>query len=222
MRASSLFSTITLVGSIGTSFAAVLPRNDADTITNFGRIGICMSYFGAGPTDKELAPCKTFCPIEDPGSDPNGVGCKGPGTDQADTDPSIVHPDDDGNLWTPGTCVCDVATVAQPFVDVIVQALSKLDEVICAAVISAFGTIASEGIDAISGGSSKAFMKAVEAAKTFSENGLDSTSFFTDFIGASCGISDFNFSLDDVFDQLLDAPDSAGKSIGCFKQSKIC
>lgn len=68
-----LYTTV-LVRLLGLTSAAVIPRSDADTIANFGRIGICLSYLGAGNTEKELAPCKIFCPAQNPGSDPNAVG----------------------------------------------------------------------------------------------------------------------------------------------------
>lgn len=82
MKTTSLFSYLSpliLVGPIGLASAIVLPRSDADTIANFGRIGICLSYFGEGPIEKELAPCKTFCPTQNPNADPNAVGvCNSP------------------------------------------------------------------------------------------------------------------------------------------------
>ncbi|KAI2467770.1 hypothetical protein F4781DRAFT_400588 [Annulohypoxylon bovei var. microspora] len=225
MKTTSLFSslsTIVLLGTIGQNYAAVLPRSDADTIANFGRIGICMSYLAAGPTDKELAPCKTWCPTQDPNTDPNAVGCQGPNVPQDQLDPSTIEKDDDGNLWTSGTCVCNLA-VAGAFLDVVVQALAQLDNIICAVMLTAVTTLVEQGIDAVPGGSSiEAVEKAVEGAKTFVENGLDAVSFFGDWIGNSCGVHDFNFNLDDIFDGLTDASDSLGESKGCFKASKVC
>ncbi|KAI0843536.1 hypothetical protein F5Y06DRAFT_255221 [Hypoxylon sp. FL0890] len=225
MKATLLFSylsTIVLVGTKGSNAAALLPRSDADTIASFGRQGLCLSYFSTGPTDKELAPCKIFCPTQDPNSDPNAVGCKGPGIAQDQLDPSTVFKDDDGNAYTPGTCVCDLSA-AGAFLDVVVQALSKLDNVICAVVLSAIVTLLEEGIDAVPAGSSiEAVKKAVEGAKTFVENGLDAVSYFGNWIGDSCGVSDFNFNLDDVFDGLSAEPDSLGVSKGCFKSNGVC
>ncbi|KAI0852020.1 hypothetical protein F5Y00DRAFT_274259 [Daldinia vernicosa] len=215
-------STTILVGLLGSASAAVLPRSDADTIANFGRIGICLSYLGAGNTEKELAPCKIFCPAQNPGSDPNAVGCKGPDVPIEKLDPSTIDKDDDGNQFTPGECICDLSG-AVAILDVVIQGLSKLDNVICAVVLSAVTTLVEEGLDAVPGGASvTAVHKAVEGAKTFVENGLDAISFFSDYIGKSCGVSDFSFNLDDVFQGLSDAPDSLGMSKGCFRQNKSC
>ncbi|KAI1781237.1 hypothetical protein F4818DRAFT_33257 [Hypoxylon cercidicola] len=224
MKVISLFSylSLLLVGPVGLTSAAVLPRSDADTIANFGRIGICLSYFDAGPTEKELAPCKIFCPAQNPGSDPNAVGCKGPGIARDQIDPSVVDKDDDGNDFTPGECVCDLSA-AGAILDVVIQGLAQLDNVICAVIITAVVTLVEEGLDALPGGASvNAATKAVEGAKTFVENGLDAASYFGDWIGKSCGISDFNFNLDDVFNGLTEAPDSLGASAGCFKANKHC
>lgn len=77
MKVTQLLSTV-LLGSFSPVSALVLPRDDASTIANFGRIGICLSYFGAGDTQKELAPCSIFCPAQNPGSDPNAVGVCAP------------------------------------------------------------------------------------------------------------------------------------------------
>ncbi|KAI0385436.1 hypothetical protein F5Y04DRAFT_276765 [Hypomontagnella monticulosa] len=218
----SYLSATIIAGMVGLGSAAVLPRSDAETIANFGRIGICMSYFGAGPTDKELASCSTWCPTQNPGLDPNAVGCKGPTVAKEDLDPSTIFKDDDGNEWTPGECVCDLSA-ATAFLDVVIEGLSKLDNVLCAVVLTAVTTLVQEGIDAVPGGAAvTAASKAVEGAKTWVENGLDAISFFGDWIGGSCDIHDFNFNLDDVFQGLTDAPDSLGTSLGCFKAGKIC
>ncbi|XXG96945.1 hypothetical protein Hte_003236 [Hypoxylon texense] len=225
MKTTSLFSYLSpliLVGPIGWASAIVLPRSDADTIANFGRIGICLSYFGEGPTEKELAPCKIFCPTQNPNADPNAVGCKGPGIPRDQIDPSIVDKDDDGNEFTPGECICDLAA-AGAILDVVIQGLSELDSVLCSVILSAIVTLIEEGLDKIPGGSSiKAIEKAVEGAKTFLENGLDAVSYFGNWIGGSCGISDFSFNLEDEFNGLVSQPDSLGVSVGCFKDNKQC
>ncbi|KAL7623816.1 hypothetical protein AAE478_005371 [Parahypoxylon ruwenzoriense] len=221
MRATLLFpylSSFLLAGMTGLSSAAVIPRSDADTIANFGRIGICLSYFADGNREKELAPCSIFCPKQNPGSDPNAVGCKGPGIPRDKIDPSIIEKDDDGNEFTPGECICDLEA-AGVILDVVIQALSELDNIICAVILSAITTLVESGIDALPGGAQvTAAKKAVEGAKTFAENGLNAVSFFGNWIGATCGVSGFSFSLDDVFDGLSDAPDSVGESRGCFKK----
>ncbi|KAI1418029.1 hypothetical protein F5Y13DRAFT_34543 [Hypoxylon sp. FL1857] len=218
----SYLSSILLVGTDVANAAALLPRDDAATIASFAMQGLCLSYFGAGPTDKELAPCKTFCPTQNPGSDPNAVGCKGPGIAQDQLDPSTVFTDDDGNAYTPGTCVCDLSA-AGAFLDVVIQALSQLDNVLCAVILSAITTLIEEGIEALPAGAlADAGKEAVVAAKTFKENALNAVSFFSSYIGQECGISDFNFNLDDTFSGLIAQPDSAGVSQGCFKSDGVC
>ncbi|KAI2631820.1 hypothetical protein GGR54DRAFT_581125 [Hypoxylon sp. NC1633] len=213
----SYLSSAVLLGAVSPAAATVLPRDDASTIANFGRIGICLSYFGAGSTQMELAPCTIFCPAQNPGSDPNAVGCKGPGIDLDKIDKSIIFKDDDGFPYTPGECECDLSA-AKAVLDVVIQGLGQLDNVLCAVVLSAVVTLVEQGLDAVPGGASiEAVAKAVEGAKTFVENGLDAASFFGDWIGDSCGIHDFSFNLDDIFNGLGDASGAIASSIGCFK-----
>lgn len=89
---------------------------------------------------------------------------------------------------------------------------------LCAVIVSAVTTLVEEGIDALPGGAeATAAGKAVEGAKTFIENGLNAASFFGNWIGQSCGVPSFDFDLDQVFQQLINAPDALGKSKGCFK-----
>ncbi|KAI1091489.1 hypothetical protein F5B19DRAFT_263676 [Rostrohypoxylon terebratum] len=226
MKTTSLFSSLTatlLLGAVSPINAAVLPRDDASTIANFGRIGICMSYFTNGPLDKELAPCKTWCPTQNANQDPNAVGCQSPGVPVNQIDPSTVQKDDNGNLWTPGTCVCSLP-VANALLDIVIQALSELDDVICAVMVSAVVTLVEEGLDHLPGGTRTldAVKKAVKGAKTFAENGLDAKSYFDDWIGAACMISNFDFDLDDIFSGLEQQPDSLGVSAGCFKAGGTC
>ncbi|KAI1766486.1 hypothetical protein GGR53DRAFT_528579 [Hypoxylon sp. FL1150] len=207
----SYLSPVALLGYSGLTTAVVIPRSDADTIANFGRIGICLSYFDQGPVDKELAPCKIFCPAQNPGSDPNAVGCKGPGIPRDQIDPSTVEKDDDGNEFTPGECVCDLSA-AEAILDVVIEGLSQLDNVICAVIIQAIVTLLEDGLENVPAGASiAAIEKAVEGAKTFSENGLDALSYFGDYIGKACAISNFNFDLTGVFDQLTEQPDDLGR-----------
>lgn len=134
----------------------------------------------------------------------------------------MVDKDDDGNEFTPGECICDLA-VAGAIIDVVIQGLSELDSVLCGVILSAIVTLLEEGLDKVPGGSSiKAVEKAVEGAKTFFENGLDGVSYFGNWIGGSCGISDFSFNLEDEFADLLNQPDSLGVSVGCFKANQQC
>lgn len=62
----------------------------------------------------------------------------------------------------------------------------------------------------------------MEGAKTFAENGLDALDYFPDYVGKICDISDFNFDINGVFDQLTEQPDDIGVSMGCFRKDKAC
>ncbi|KAI5862436.1 hypothetical protein GGS23DRAFT_100165 [Durotheca rogersii] len=217
MRAAAFFP-ILLAGMAGMTSAAVLPRSDADDIAIYGRIGICFSYFADGNIQKELAPCSVWCPTQNPDSDPNAVGCKGPGISREKIDRSIVFKDDDGKEYTPGECICDLEG-ASVILAVVLKALSELDEVLCGVVLSAITTLVEVGLSALPGGApGTAARRAVESAKTFAENGLDAASYFDSWIGAVCGIPNFAFNIDDVFQGLNNAPDSLGRSRGCFKK----
>jgi hypothetical protein len=58
---------------------------------------------------------------------------------------------------------------------------------------------------------------AVSAAKTFAQNGLEAREFFDDWVGDVCGVPDWDSQL---WVALLGAPDSVGKSVGCFRKNR--
>lgn len=108
------------------------------------------------------------------------------------------------------------------FAEIVIEGLSRLDDVICAVMLSALMTIVEVGVNFIPGGGavSRATRAVVEGAKTFEENVLDGESLFTGWIGPACGIPEFEFNLMDTFEDLITAPDSMGESIGCMRRNK--
>jgi hypothetical protein len=139
-------------------------------------------------------------------------------------DPSTIFTDDDGNRWTPGECECNLEIV-EAIVDIVIKALPELTKIICAAWFSSFQLIAEAGITAglslVPGGQVAIEARlAVQAAKSFVENGMTAESFFGNWAGETCGVDDWNFDLITVFTSLVNAPDSAGTSIGCLKKNK--
>lgn len=82
--------------------------------------------------------------------------------------------DDDGNPWLPGKCKCEdkgLEAFADELIDVVARALSKLDNVICAVLVSAFKEIAEIGLEFVPGGSSVKVAKAIKYAKSAYQNG---------------------------------------------------
>lgn len=142
-------------------------------------------------------------------------------------DPSIVWQDDDGNDYTPGVCICDgIEQVAEAFFNIVVEALQKLDDVLCAVFLSAFDTIIQTGLLLVPGGieakvASDGVRLAVQGAKTFTENGGDAADFFGGWVGPACHMPNWNSDvLGMIFGVLNNAPDSTGTSLGCVRKNK--
>jgi hypothetical protein len=135
-------------------------------------------------------------------------------------DPSLIYKDEDGNQWTAGECECN-AKIVEALVDVVVEALSKLGNILCAIMLSVLEQIVDLAVDLIPGGQAVTAARiAVQGAKSFVKNGMTAASFFGDWIGKVCGVDHWNFDLTTVFMGLVNAPDSMGTSIGCFKKNK--
>ncbi|KAH9995141.1 hypothetical protein F4779DRAFT_631695 [Xylariaceae sp. FL0662B] len=186
----SLLSALVFSAVDGSGFVIIATRSDASIIAAYGRQGLCLSYFANPNMEKSLAP----------------LGYKDPDIPRDQIDPSIVYKDDDGNKFTPGTCVCDLG-IANALAAVVIQALSKLDEVICAAILTAFTSIIEVGIEAVP--------EAIEA--TAAGKAVEG-------ISTTCRISDFDFDLElpSVFDLLTEAPDEFSTSKCCFKGKGDC
>lgn len=116
-------------------------------------------------------------------------------------------------------CECELC---EDVVNIIIEGLEKLDNVICAVMLSAFQTIADIGLMFVPGGQASTGIKAaVQGAKSFYENGEEATSFFGNWIGPACGVPDFDFDITKVYGSLVGAPDSMsrGSPVGCKKKS---
>jgi hypothetical protein len=64
---------------------------------------------------------------------------------------------------------------------------------------------------------SQVMAQAVSAAKTFAQNGLGAKEFFEGWVGGVCGVMDWD---EEVWGALIGAPDSVGKSVGCFRKDR--
>ncbi|KAI1848010.1 hypothetical protein JX266_006123 [Neoarthrinium moseri] len=195
---------------------------DSQTIASYSITGHCFAYVDENnkPTDgndeKSAAPCKEYCSTRGDGT--NGCSLFIPKGQKID--PHFIYKDDDGKRWTPAKCVCE-CPFCKELAETIAEGLQKLDNIICAAMVSAFTTIVETGIQFVPGGqTSLALRAAISGAKSFTENGLNAASFFGDWVGKACGVDNWNFDLTSVYDPLVNAPDSMGTSTGCKKRNK--
>ncbi|KAL7629676.1 hypothetical protein AAE478_001199 [Parahypoxylon ruwenzoriense] len=131
--------------------------------------------------------------------------------------------DDDGFPWVSAPCKCEnkvVEAITTEIIDIVAEALAKLDNMLCAVFTSAIKEIADIGLMFVPGGAAiKGAGKVIQYAKSAYENGMDAAEFYTDWVGQACDVPGWNFSLEDMFMDMVDAPDSmmgAGvASTGC-------
>lgn len=138
---------------------------------------------------------------------------------------SLIVKDEAGLPWVAGQCVCAPALeVAELILDVVVEGLAKLDEVICAVMLSTVQLFVKSALDFIPVsaplGAAVTAARVVEGAKTFVENGVAAASLFGDWIGPACKIPEFEFDLTRVFVNMVTSSDDLGVSKGCFKKNK--
>ncbi|KAK1829722.1 hypothetical protein QBC39DRAFT_435362 [Podospora conica] len=198
---------------------------DSQLIFRYSESGNCFGYFGPKNDALSFAPCKVFCPKKFPGSDPNRVGCKGPGmAAEAYPDKSMISKDEAGLRWVPGTCVCAPALeIADVILHVVVDGL-KLDSITCAVMLSTLQLFSDTALDSVPisapVGAAATAARIVEGAKTFVENGIAAASLFGDWIGPACKIPEFGFDLTRTFLNIQNSSDDLGVSKGCFKENK--
>ncbi|KAK8126968.1 uncharacterized protein PG998_002727 [Apiospora kogelbergensis] len=210
---SQIGSGLSLLGA-----RAVAPNHQPDSVTlkAYEKSGNCFSYEGTANRDKELAPCKVYC-AKTKGNDATGYGCLGPG-DAA----GILH-DDDGNDFRPGKCQCDFE-LAEIITDIVAKGLSQLDSLLCHMLIETFKTIADVGLMFVPGGAAvKGVSTTLKYAKSAFENGMSALNFFDGWVGDVCGNPQWDFSLEGMFMDAVNAPDSmmgSDFSIGCVRKSK--
>ncbi|KAI0007475.1 hypothetical protein F4779DRAFT_629121 [Xylariaceae sp. FL0662B] len=201
---------------------------DSQTIAAYEKTGQCLYYYTNRQPNwsKGLQPCIKYC-------DNNG----GHGYSECDVSsykdidiennrglPKYV--DDDGFPWVPAPCKCEnkaVEAITKEIIDIVAEALAKLDNVLCAVFTSAIKEIADIGLSFVPGGAAvKGAGKVIQYAKSAYENGMNAAEFYTDWVGQACGVPGWHFSLEDTFMDMVNAPDSmmgAGvASTGCLRK----
>lgn len=209
-----LFSALSTLSTVSNAIPQGTPSDlivrggkDDGVLLNYARDGLGFYYYtGRENREKMMRPCKVWCPKN--GGDDQAIGvrisvwclfplhhtdceqCKGPPV--APTDPkfdkSLLWEDDDGNPFVAGNCHCDFE-FAEIVLDIVIEGLSKLDKIFCAVMLTAFNTILNVGLMFIPGGQVLgAAKRAVNGAKTFTENALTGASFFGD-VGLPLGVA---------------------------------
>ncbi|KAK4443009.1 hypothetical protein QBC34DRAFT_499274 [Podospora aff. communis PSN243] len=130
-----------------------------------------------------------------------------------------------GLLWVPGKCICGPQLeIGEVILDVVMEGLAKLEEVICATMLSTLELFVQSALDFIPVtapvGAALTAARVVQGAKTFVENGVEAASFFGDWIGPTCKIPEFKFDITSVFTNIVGSSDGIGTSVGCLKMNK--
>jgi hypothetical protein len=100
----------------------------------------------------------------------------------------------------------------------VAQGLERIDDVLCAEWAEVFNDISNLGITTLPNGQvSKVVGQAIQAAKTFAENGLDAAELFDVWVRNVCGTPDWDIEL---WMALVDAPDSVGTSVECLREDQ--
>ncbi|KAL5427576.1 hypothetical protein PMIN07_006035 [Paraphaeosphaeria minitans] len=212
--------SLLLLSSSLLASTVVAQNTDSEVAASWTEQGICAFFYKKPGAWKSLAQtCVKYC--ENNGGHgysecdhtpyagmnlPNGI------------DQSTIMHDDSGDVYVPCKCKCDnpdVEGIANAILDVVIDGLSQLNEIICGVFMTAMVSVVETGIDLIPGGpEAEAAAHGVEAVKSFTENSLDVADSMGNWVGKACGIKDPNWP-NNIFDTLLTAPDSYGKSIGC-------
>ncbi|KAI0892932.1 hypothetical protein F4806DRAFT_505218 [Annulohypoxylon nitens] len=210
-----ILSLSTLYGA--TASSSLIARDhqpDSETIAAYEKSGECLYYYTDRQpgSNKGLQPCIKYC------ADHGGHGyseCDESAYKNIDLEKDHGIPkyvDDDGFPWVPAPCKCenkDVEGLATEIMDIVAQALAKLDNILCAVFTSAIKEIADIGLMFIPGGEAvSGAAKVMQYAKSAYENGMDATGFYTDWVGKACGVPGWNFDLENMFMDMVDAPDS--------------
>ncbi|XXG95828.1 hypothetical protein Hte_002099 [Hypoxylon texense] len=210
------------------NLAAQDHQPDSQTIAAYEMSGMCLYYYTSRQPNwnKGLQPCIKYC--EDNGghgySECDMSSYKDIDIEKDSSFPKYV--DDDGFPWVPAPCKCenkDVEGIATEIADIVAEALSQLDNILCAVFISAIKEIADIGLMFIPGGQAiSGAGKVIQYAKSAYENGMDAADFYTDWVGQACGVPGWNFSLEGMFMDMVDAPDSmmgaGAASTGCLRK----
>lgn len=221
-----LTASLLLLSSIFLPHTILAQNSDAEVTVSWEQSGTCAYFFEKPGAWKSLAQtCIKYC-----GTQPDGHGYS-----ECDHTPykdlnlpdgvsqSTIMRDESGDVFIPCRCKCsntDVEGITDAILDVVIEALSHLDEIICGVFMTAMVTIVEVGIMAVPGGAeSTAAARAVQGVKSFTENALDVADSMGNWVGKICGIEDPNWP-NSLFDLLLHAPDSYATSVGCKKKNK--
>lgn len=221
-----LTASLLLLSSIFLPHTILAQNSDAEVTVSWEQSGTCAYFFEKLGAWKSLAQtCIKYC-----GTQPDGHGYS-----ECDHTPyknlnlpdgvsqSTIMRDESGDVFVPCRCKCsntDVEGITDAILDVVIEALSHLDEIICGVFMTAMVTIVEVGIMAVPGGAeSTAAARAVQGVKSFTENALDVADSMGNWVGKICGIEDPNWP-NSLFDLLLHAPDSYATSVGCKKRNK--
>ncbi|KAI0838303.1 hypothetical protein F5Y06DRAFT_55419 [Hypoxylon sp. FL0890] len=207
---------------------------DSQTMAAYEKSGMCLYYYtNRKPNwNKGLQPCIKYC------ANNGGHGysecdmSSWQGIDIANDNRFPKYVDDDGYPWVPAPCKCEnqaVEALTTEIINVVAEALSMLDNILCAVFVSAIKEIADIGLMFVPGGAAvKGADKVIQYAKSGYENGMDAAGFYTDWVGKACGVPGWSFSLEGAFMDMVNAPDSmmgAGvSSTGCLlkKNKSAC
>ncbi|KAI1333739.1 hypothetical protein F5Y15DRAFT_326226 [Xylariaceae sp. FL0016] len=215
-------STLPLLSLITTAIAfkeddALHEENNRGFLAN----GLCRSYIGGTipEHEKEVQDVATFCT---PKCGDQTSSCLG----EWGGDHSLLNQDPDGDDFIVGTCNCSqgLADLGNEIFDQVAKALLATGDALsglCTALLDIF-TLAIDAVEALipeGKALGESMELAIEAAKTFAQNGLSAL----DLQGATqnaCGSSPTAQQVQDVFDFLssLSRPDVPG-GLGCLKAS---
>jgi hypothetical protein len=198
-----------------------------ENMAHFATTGDCRYYYEHDFDDGQVANCKKFCfGDKDPGG--NAYGCQG--INHNDTHIIYDFTDFRGKHWGLGACTCSIPianALAEIVMDGLIQAFKAIEMILnvaCRILLEILQKVVDIGLSAIPGGKAvseagKVAQKAVEAAKTIYENGMDAAG-FSSWGKAICPSTPFDDILDKVFDPLSAVVDEIAPGLGCKQKDK--
>ncbi|KAK8061069.1 hypothetical protein PG997_015290 [Apiospora hydei] len=188
---------------------------DSQTMAAYEKVGLCMYYYNKDMQpnwQKGMEPCSKYC--QNNGvhgySECDYTSYMNTNFEEPTTFPT--YEDDDGFPWVPAPCKCEnkvVEYLTGEIVEFVAEGLEKLGNILCAVFVSAIKEIADVGLMFVPGGASiKGAGQVIQYAKSAYENGMSAADFYNDWVGQACGVPDWSFNLEDMFTNLVDAPDS--------------
>jgi hypothetical protein len=165
----------------------------------FAEQGLCRFYFD--PTSQDgLATCKEYCPAGSP-----SITCNG----NANSDPSTISTNPDGERWTPGECWCSNEMI-EALVDFAVLGLAEVGKVTCGVWLEAGKLVVDYGGVLPSGVGApmkviKVILKTIKQAAKI--GGKDR---WTEFVKDTCQLDEWDFDLmGELFETLKDVSEDS-------------